>query len=343
MPSHSHIIILLSVCTIIGTTGCKKTNSQVSPGNLPIDGNHWQKIIAPTFGKFNDLQFGGGDTIYILGIYTATAPVYNILIKSFDAGNTWVSRTLPNQFLNDTSDGTLQKISLYPFRSNTIFSGGNNLIRSIDGGFLWNRVDTPKTKVSPNFHFFDPANGIGIGSGMVFKTVDSGLTWNKIYTAPGIINFDRLQFTSRQIGYFVGGVYFDNTNSGIIGKTIDGGNTWQLINYPFKDIVAMYFLNDSIGFIAYLADNTLYKTIDGGQTWNAISQSSNNTYGNALSIFFTSEKDGFVTSQYGIFHTVDGGYSWSREYGPSVMLIKNNSSNVLYAIDSSWNILKRSF
>jgi photosystem II stability/assembly factor-like uncharacterized protein len=342
MNKNAWIIILLVI-----VISCNKHG--ISP-NAPVD--LWQKLNAPYIGESQDMKFTSADTGYILGAKYSDDSIYNILVSTYNGGKSWKTFAYRNhQFLTDTSKGLLQSIFVSPYQSNILFTGGNNLLRSTDGGASWLRVDTVNKKGTPNMVFFDPARGISSTGEGISRTTDSGLTWTTYYSP--MISFQLLPFTSPLIGYFAGGSQFEGVASGIMGKTIDGGNTWNLLNYPFDDIVSVSFVNDNLGYVSMITaagniaqeklGSKLIKTTDGGNSWQIIQQNPNDNSGNGYyNLHFMSETEGFCTNN-GIFHTTDGGKTWQKESGLRISLLCFPDMHTGYAVDTSGTVYKRVF
>ena len=131
-------------------------------------------------------------------------------------------------------------------------------------------------------------------------------------------------------GFIIGGAY-----PAIICKSNDKGLTWTNITFPDMpnfEIFAIDFINKDTGWVAGVDCITLfsqgyctiYKTIDGGKTWELQYHTNNNTYGFTF-LRFTDALNGWAlgtssggtltdsTSDIVLFHTIDGGKTWTRE------------------------------
>jgi photosystem II stability/assembly factor-like uncharacterized protein len=334
-------IIILSVIVI----SCSKHGVSTNPPADP-----WQKLNTPYFGEPLDMKFTSADTGYILGANYSDDSIYNILISTYDGGQNWKTYAYRNhQFLTDTSSGVLQSIYVSHFQSNILFTGGNNLLRSTDGGASWKRVDTVNKSGTTNMVFFDPANGISSTGEGISRTTDSGLTWTTYYNP--MLSFQLLPFTSPLTGYFAEGSQFEGYASGIMGKTIDGGATWNLLNYPFDDIVSVSFVNDNIGYVSMLtasgsisqvhSGSKLIKTTDGGNSWQILIQNPTDDSGiGYYNLHFMNETDGFCTNN-GILHSHDGGNSWQKESVIPASILSFPDSHTAYALDINGNVYKR--
>lgn len=346
------ILLITSLCFIF--VQCRKTISSPDYSGL------WQKLNTPYFGTPLDIKFISADTGYILGAKYSDDSIYNILLKTDDAGQSWKTIAHANhQFLLDTSDGLMGGIYVSPFNSNIIFSGRNKLIRSIDGGEHW-QIINPNPTSFPTY-FFDPQNGISAGMFGISITKDGGFTWNIVMSHSSITS---LHFTSRDTGYAasgfistgIAGGFFSN---GDILKTNDGGNTWTLLEYPGFNkenkegpgIFGLNFINNNTGFI-YVIDgkgqdayssSKIYKTTDGGGSWITINTDLIKKFGYVNNFFMKTIEEGFLTSTNGIFYTKDGCKTWQKETNISVSLITFPNSNTGYAIDTSGAVFKRIF
>ncbi len=336
-------IIILVVIFI----SCNKQGVSANPTVDP-----WQKLNAPYIGEPLDMKFTSADTGYILGAKYADDSIYNILASTYDGGQSWKTFVYRNhQFLTDTSNGVLQSIFVSPYQSNILFAGGNNLLRSIDGGASWLIVDTVNKKGTPNMVFFDPVNGLSSTGYGISRTTDSGLTWTLFYSYSSLAGFHLLPFTSALTGYFAGGIEFDGMAEGIMGKTIDGGNTWTVLNYPFDDIISVSFVNDNVGYVSMITatgniaqtqlGSKLIKTTDGGNSWQIIQQNPNNNSGSGYyNLHFMNETEGFCTNN-GILHTSNGGNSWQKESVLPASLLSFPDIHTAYAVDTSGIVYKR--
>jgi photosystem II stability/assembly factor-like uncharacterized protein len=244
----------------------------------------------------------------------------NKTIVTFDGGNNWQLRTMPEGhtfFLNEnvgfvskegeyfkaTNDGGIT----WETRDNT-FGGriihfinenfgwaiaGIGLFKTTDGGYTWQRIQVNNESVYA-LSILDSSNiWVGIRSG-VAHSADGGQTWN-------------LKYIGTPIGY----IYMFNNQSGIVKKTnrdvyftSDSGSTWT------KSL-------ESSGFAYGVQPNhlwagsrgKLYKSNDKGITWKPIFDLD---YDVDFMVFTDSLK-GWFSTNFGIFKTSDGGYSWNYQ------------------------------
>lgn len=334
--------IIISIF-FFSTTGCNKpVNTQ---------NNLWQKLNTPYFGRLQDIMFTNADTGYIFGKDSSYS--ISTILKTFDGGKSWKQIHF---LLSTDSIGPVGPINVSPFNSNILFAFSRlqnqwAIIRSKDGGYHWNVIDSTTSGVAwGKYHFFTQANMLRSGE-YIYKSTDSGFTWIKVYDSQrGFVFFDMLQFPDTQTGYAAGGIAYDATNYGIMAKTSDGGNTWQTINYPFHNIEGMSFINDNVGYVTMNMDSgnaaitypggcVLYETKNGGVTWSVVSKNIFSNYRDdyGKNLYFKSDREGFVLGTEGVYHTNDGGKTWQNEF-PSGELIRFTFpvENCLYCVRSGF-------
>lgn len=152
--------------------------------------------------------------------------------------------------------------------------------RTTNGGTDWNSV--AGAGPAGIFEFVDANNGWSISMGSdttsnpflaILNTTDGGLTWNRQYT--------------------------------ISGNEDDSFNALQ-----FTDLNHGWVTGDN---------GILLKTVDGGQHWTQVTNSGRTPTSNSKSVFFLDANTGWGTSDHNvdrnmvIFHTNDGGATWSEQ------------------------------
>ena len=152
----------------------------------------------------------------------------------------------------------------------TGFIVGNNstLMRTIDGGDSWEKIDFPVEGVQIRFvDFWDNNHGIVVAWSHIFMTSDGGETWN----------YSHKQLTSD----FVAAHFINDSTGWIAGtyrkmlKTTDGGANWDQLNPPGLNMEALEFASAEVGYYAGNKDHLqeppkLFKTLDGGENWTAV-------------------------------------------------------------------------
>jgi len=150
--------------------------------------------------------------------------------------------------------------------------------------------------------------------GILLHTTNGGNNWQNIQVGGYLDDFRDITFIDENTGY-VGG---DNS---AMYKTTDGGQTWSQLNVPTTSVVrAMYFLNESLGWVVTLEDHLILKTTDGGESWT---QQNSGLSGNLhhFGVQFTDENNGYVIGfilgsqfQNYILKTTNGGQTWDANF-----------------------------
>jgi len=178
------------------------------------------------------------------------------------------------------------------------------LVFSHDAANSWEivQVPEPETRYS-DMHFINNELGFICGyHGELLKTTDGGLTWQDLQFAGGtnfsdIFSFDALH------GWLI------DYNGEKVFRTINGGESWIPAQIDIEGIlqpIGVLFINETIGYIA-TEEGFLCKSTDGGENWDSVYRF--NYLRNDL-VFFN-ENQGFCTDASKVYHTYDGGNSWS--------------------------------
>lgn len=311
MKKPLHILIFF----LLPFSGCGNDDE------LKKDGK-WERIEIGFDGNvFSDIAFYDQNLGYLIGNYDFSTGERGILFKTADGGDTWLKHII-NYPDSDEVIYTVQVLN-----DSILYGAESRLYRSINQGKDWMLLDTldgiGRGGAIGSIHFLNEKQIIITKSDKILKSYNEGHSFKVVYD--GVVGLENLQFTSDKIGYVGGGVTYDATNYGQLVKTTDGGDTWQRIdNGQFKDIEAMSFLNDKLGYIFIRlhkgniqttldAGASIYKTEDGGENWQLVDDQILEKYDLPRDAYFVSEEEGYFSSSKKIFHTTDGGKSWEEE------------------------------
>ena len=163
--------------------------------------------------------------------------------------------------------------------------------------------------------FVSAGQGWAAGAGRVLATGDGGRTWTSQYT--GSAQVDQVDFTDAEHGWAVG------TNA--LLRTTDGGATWTALSEPCAGTIdAVHFVTPSLGYAvadgaqvwmtggvpAAVNGGVLLTTTNGGGDWARVASAP----GQAQTACFSSPANGFVGTPGKVWHTTDGGMSWSLSF-----------------------------
>ncbi len=259
-------------------------------------------------------------------------------LETVDAQSQWIP----------LNAGTSYNLEIILFiNDSTGFVAGNSfndgvILKTTDGGIIW---DSTITNI-PIYGLSFVNESVGYttgnlgGNNELLKTIDNGSNWT-----PQNLSFEigPLLFTSANIGYIA------NSNFNCY-KTIDSGNVWISTNNCHNSGVAeaIYFTNDSTGYIAGWYPGSIAKTTDAGATWTVQDPTGGN--GGFTAMHFPSLDTGYAVSWDAstqtllIYKTIDAGSTWLPQSPPGVSTdissIYCPDNNICFAVGDSGTIIK---
>jgi photosystem II stability/assembly factor-like uncharacterized protein len=155
---------------------------------------------------------------------------------------------------------------------------GGKILSTTDGGFTWSQVKSGTHTALYRLHFVDQNNGwISGQEGLILHTADGGKTWQRQKSGTNVYLFS-LFFIDAERGWAVG-------DKSILLETRDGGSTWTM-----HKIVPASAKEMSAEEAIVSQDPVLYD------------------------VQFLDANTGWVVGEFGkIYHTTDGGQSWSEQ------------------------------
>ena len=147
----------------------------------------------------------------------------------------------------------------------------------------------------------------------------------------GSTNLNAIFFPVADTGYAVG-------VDGLVLATSDGGLTWvrQNLGSSVPVLFSTFFVGVDSGYMVG-ANGVVFKTGNGGKSWLP---RNSNVSGNLYDVHFASGKSGWIAGDNGIFHSSDGGETWSLQSTQSLRSIHFQKSDIGYAVGSGGVILK---
>jgi photosystem II stability/assembly factor-like uncharacterized protein len=136
----------------------------------------------------------------------------------------------------------------------------------------------------------------------VIRSTDGGITWDEQLHEyyPGY-DFKLVQFFNAEVGWVMGsGIY----------RTIDGGAHWDWQHNPSGEYIYGMAPVHRLLCYAVTYGGAIMKTEDGGDNWRIIADL--NRW--LSSVSFVNSENGWVTTSDSIFHTTDGGATWTAHY-----------------------------
>jgi len=221
--------------------------------------------------------------------------------------------TPPAQGWVQANGGTTAYLSTASYPSHDTAWIGGLLLRSVDGGATWNRIDGPAPLAVP---YFRSSNyGYLIGSGdSVYRTNDAGETWDTEQTTMPENTTQAMAVASLAIAYVAG--------SSFIAHTTDSGHTWNSEEVNAPDLTGISFCDPLNGFAVggmmigphpMQQGGGCVKTTDGGKTWVQVWTPTDKGYSSELWSVATLSPEVVVTvGDTILYRTSDGGLTWSE-------------------------------
>lgn len=183
-----------------------------------------------------------------------------------------------------------------------------------NGGKSWafNFIDDYTRAGDP--HFFDMKRGILAGN-VIHRTTDGGNTWTHrmIQSGEPPVGVTTLKFQNPSIGWASGPF-------GAVAKTTDSGITWSYLDLGFDEdrFESISIVGNHVWLLGEIDPGRLIKTSDGGLTWQTIqlpSRGAGDPFFRFDQVHFVSESKGWVVGDFRhIYHTTDGGTTWTLQY-----------------------------
>ncbi|RPH96477.1 T9SS C-terminal target domain-containing protein [candidate division KSB1 bacterium] len=216
----------------------------------------------------------------------------------------------------------INEVSVAGIQCAWIVDDAGIVMHSSDGGLSWTQQDVPVQIGWATLTFVDSLYGWVAGgianpgeNGIIIHTSNGGRDW--IQQTGGINHFIRdVDFVDRNHGWVIAQSRFDGPY--MIISTINGGILWDtLAVVSGYALYAMDFVNATKGWAVgkRVQDSAcvLY-TADGGGSWTE-QLILNDTYFGDLC--FLDSLNGWATSSCGlVFHTTNGGLTWSDQLPP---------------------------
>ncbi|MEX0721181.1 MAG: YCF48-related protein [Balneolaceae bacterium] len=203
-----------------------------------------------------------------------------------------------------------------------------------DGGRNWkfNFIDN-YTRAGDPF-FFDMEKGIMAGN-VIHRTSDGGSSWTHrmIQSGEPAVGVTTVKFQNQFIGWATGPF-------GAIAKTTDSGVTWNYLDLGYNEdrFESISIVGNDVWILGAIDPGRLIKTSDGGESWQNIplpSRGEDDPLIRFDKVHFINKSNGWLVGSYRhIFHTADGGNTWTLQYPQTDEQIDTDSIISINALDS---------
>ena len=185
-------------------------------------------------------------------------------------------------------------------------TGNGSILRTIDGGENWVRMNTASNAAMTRLHFIDKFTGWAVGaSSTIQKTTDGGQSWTMVSSGVGS-GLNDIHFPTANFGCVVG-------NTGLVRVSSNGGSSWGTVTSGVNTtLTSVWFVNSSIGFIVGNS-GVIRKTTNGGSSWSSVYSGSDLF----KEVWFSDAQNGYVLSNNKLLKTDNGGSSWQTIDAPA--------------------------
>ena len=263
-------------------------------------GNNWNSV----FDSFLRIAFFNADNGWLIPKNET-----NQMLHSIDGGQSW-------DFFNAENSGEIIDMDFISEQTGFALSDSSELLKTFDAGETWEIIIIPfDSMYFSNMHFIDEDNGIITTLNSKFlRTENGGDSWFS-YT------FDTIDFL-RNCFFLDDSNIWVTGSQGLCAHSNDGGLNWDIQDVDSYYLTDVFFINPDDGFLISITGE-LYRTIDGGKNWEEIEMFDTHL----TQLKFIDDLNGWIIGEFKIFHTEDGGITWTIEFDLG-------SSNIFKAITS---------
>lgn len=301
-------------------------------------GQFWQAESLPSGVPSPGTKVSFADTLSGWIVCPGLSTGY--ILASTDGGRTWsIQIQIPSHFYEGVFAGSPRQCWAVGY------SGW--VTRTTDGGQNWLEQQIASQPSLYDVHFSDTLYGWACGyAGAIFYTTDGGISWTA-QTSGTARALQALAFLDRSKGFAVG-------DTGTLLKTTDGGANWTLIPTGIDVELAAISFGDSLhGWAIGVEGGAILETGDGGSTWRVSRKGIAGPVATPFpgrrtervqAISFVDDSTGWAATWEGnIWHTLDGGKIWSKQYSVSpkkLLSLAMANANTGWAVGDSGMILR---
>ncbi|MCY7348742.1 MAG: hypothetical protein LH614_21340 [Pyrinomonadaceae bacterium] len=263
----------------------------------------WVKQNSNTLAWLSDVYFLNEQDGWIVG----SGGTY---LKTLDGGKNWTKEknfTADNlrqiYFTDEKTGWLLCERDLYTLGANS----PSYLLKTIDGGVNWERVEFADSQRKRVTKFFFTKNGAGLAVGEVgalFALADDKKNWKRTASPARYLLSD--------------GTFTDDLNGAVVGAggtilfTADAGSSWNkasIFGSEDAKLNAVFFINQKNGWTVG-ANGKIFQTVNGGKIWR---EQQSNVAADLTDIFFTNTANGWAVGEQGaILRTETAGNVWTK-------------------------------
>jgi photosystem II stability/assembly factor-like uncharacterized protein len=179
------------------------------------------------------------------------------VLATEDGGSTW-------RPLVTNARSTLRAV-IFTDARHVLIAGDSVLLGSLDGGRTFQPEPVPpdaRGSTLVDLAAPDPTHLYALGEeGSLLRSTDGGAHWERVPVAERT-RLERVAFVDASTGWILG-QRLDGTS--VVLLTTDGGGTWRERGLPARDVRAIHFVNQELGWA--VGRQTILVTRDGGKNW----------------------------------------------------------------------------
>lgn len=271
----------------------------------------WSKQYYDSKPVLNDIIFVNQTVGFAVG-------EKGLIIKTTDAGDNWTKLTSGTNY-------SVKAITANGLNNMWAVGDSSLVLHSTDAGQSWQKVNLTSTVVFFNDIEFRNGNGFIIGNpGVIFSTQNAGSSWNLVTAIENSTLGDK--FYSLSITESSAFIRRYSLGESQILTTTDNTNWISKSLSLWGYETGMYFISDSIGYMATVAFTTcgcgdgyvqIHKTTNSGTNWTTSFMGA----GNGVSEFkFANDTIGYLVTDVALYRTPDRKSFYFKEYNG----LKNN-------------------
>jgi photosystem II stability/assembly factor-like uncharacterized protein len=206
-----------------------------------------------------------------------------------------------------------------------------NIYRSLDGGLNWEIISSSFFS-QYIYSMMTQGKSIFISTdvGGIYRSTNNGITWIKVFGEPNGYGIFSLASDGKSIYAGSGAITGGKfmQPDGAIYQSIDNGKNWTKLNITLKFITTLYA--DSLGLYAGALNNGLYFSSDEGNNFNNIGFSNQ-----TVTSISANSSTLYAGTDSGLYSSTDNGITWTQSNNTtsitSLLVDENNIFTGIYS------------